>query len=221
MNKNITSKIEENGFYYEDDFLDKNIFDKLNEKIIKSFMMEKNWKTRIKKNSNIYSCPMLKQDKILELSREIKHYTNSNSFNYLYNSLHQDDDNNDLINGIVEIIIKEWESKGFIFNNINDKNFSLTCFNSGTFLDWHTDYSNDLLKSYKYTLLLYFGIDREFSSSEFLNFKYRNKINLIEPKPNRALIFIPNIESLHGVFPNTSEINLHSYDRLALSGWLI
>lgn len=221
MSYQIEKILKMNGYYYEDNFLDNELFKRLNNEVIKSFKSKKNWKTKIKINDEVYSLPILDHDDFIEVSTKLKKFTKENSFNYIYNSLHQDEDTEKLITKIFEVVIKNWKKKSDIFKDEFEKNFSLTCYTSGSFLDWHTDYSRDPTKNYKITILLYFGDDREYKESECLSFKYNNKTEYIEPKPNRAIIFIPNSESIHGIFPNNPNLNFNSYSRYAFSGWLI
>lgn len=210
--------LEENGFVVYDDILEKDDFIRINNYLKKVFNDKSKWSTLIKYSNDIYRRNYIESSDIKKISKNI--IEDKSKFNYIYHKL---DDSKYIIEIIQELVLKKW-AEFFDIEDFKEFNFSITSFTNGCFLDWHNDSNDDKTfdKDYKYTILLYFGENKVHNINEKLQFSYKGIESLIDPIPNRSVLFIPNKESMHRVSSLQSSIsNNECFDRIAFSGWLI
>ncbi|MDC9597093.1 2OG-Fe(II) oxygenase [Xenorhabdus anantnagensis] len=214
--------LENAGFIYRDNFLPNDVFQNLNQEVIKSWHKGTGWRTRVKGTTEAKVLPLQSLANVQKIRSLLNKQMESrySGFSYLYHSLHQDNDEVGLVSQIRTEVIKGWSAEiRALIGHWDQTNFSLTAYTPFCFLDMHTDYVPDAAR-YKLTLLLYFGGEGMFPEQADLVFDYRGQKTAIPAIPNRSVLFVPSPETNHGIPSGSVDPSIH-FCRLAFSGWLL
>lgn len=193
-------------------------FKELNDRVFERWIVDTGWKTRARRGESTIVVPRL-QRTALKTARDLFEgdVLSAHFFQYLYHSLHESSDLSGLIDEIKMQVSRAWNDVicDVCIPTPTKSNFSLTCFDQGCFLGPHTDAGGTDL--YKVTLLLYFGNSKIDPTDGALRFRFRENDIIIAAKPNRAVLFVPNNDTVHWV----PEITRAETCRFAFSGWLL
>lgn len=206
--------LKEKGVLVRDDLLPSETFDIHRSAVQNSWSSGTGWNTRIKAGSEAKTFPRQSQDAVDKL-RELVRGHEDKTFQYLYHSMHEENDTRSAIKPILHDVRRAWAD---VIDQIAPKtratNFSLSSFTPGCFLDEHTDHT-DNENPYLVTILLYFGGAAEGQGG--LIFDFDGHRQTISPNANRSILFVPTPETAHWIetVPNGAA------PRLALSGWLL
>lgn len=207
--------LEQYGFLMRDELLATDVFERHKEAALRSWESGSGWATRIKAGSEAMVLARQDQSALEQIEPLIRAHSEDGEFQYLYHSMHEDQDDAGIIPPILADVRAAWSDViSLVAPDAVDTNLSLTSFTPGCFLDAHNDLGDGSNK-YLATLLLYFGSGN--AEAGGLVFDFRGSRDLIVPVQNRSVLFVPTSDTEHWI----ERIPGGAKPRLALSGWLL
>lgn len=100
------------------------------------------------------------------------------------------------------------------------REFSVTAYDRQSFIDSHTDFSDDESSIYELTLIYYLGCLGDEDNSAGLHFETPDGVEAIQARRNRAVLFAPSRTTRHWV-EKSPERDQTNDVRFAISGWFM